>query len=307
MKLRKLSEQRESKILSQVMNQSPLQYPSTKSPKLATMNAGLGQSFVHLPIQLAQNSYIMNNIPSNYTPVMHPVRFVNNEGFSDVISSRVTYPNLAEQSSIDWSKHPYTPLEITGTYEPASYSPYQNQVSEPDWRDQIYYWVGNLTYDDASQNLLWKGRWIGSFSGKPSAEEFNSGSNEFYYTSSTVDRNKVVVNDSAGLDLLLPVSGMYKGYYMMENNEGESERYNDKEFAIEFESVASNTPVYNVIGKGDSEFGVFILNGTYDARSKVLDMCRQYIADSDIRTTMSIAHLKQYFQRVTLQNPHQSL
>ena len=41
----------------------------------------------------------------------------------------------------------------------------QNQIVQPDWRDQIYYWCGELAYDNLNSCLLWKGTWLGSFTG----------------------------------------------------------------------------------------------------------------------------------------------
>lgn len=338
MKLRKLSE-KEFPAQRELPTQLPL-VPSSSSSSQSyqqqqqqTHNANnnpliakatLGQSLVHIPMPLTQNSYVMNNIPASYTAVMHPARFINNEGFNTLVNNPTASSSpLAgsrsqqESNSIDWANHPYTPLEITGTYEnDPAYVPLQNHVAEPDWRDQIYYWTGMLNYDDTIQSMTWKGRWLGSFTGKPSIEEFESSSNEFFYTS-VMERSKIVVSTSDGITMIQPQSSLYKGYYMMENVTGrgnDMERYHDKEFLLDFEPVSSLESrettttqkskvsfLYNVYGKGDSEFGVFILNGTFDSRTNIMDMCRQYVADTDLRCSMSLPQLKQYFKRLATQ------
>jgi hypothetical protein len=321
-------------------------YDTTDNNPLA-----LAPSLVHIPYQLAQNHYVMNNIPPSFTPVLHPSRYIDNDAFRSLNNvgnqsaglstnyrnkgsnrdhgSRQDSSNHNNNSSasekIDWSKHAYIPLEITSQYEnqhhqSRSYSPLplpaphhlnQEIAHEPDWRDQIYYWQGKLSYDDNLQSVSWKGHWMGSFTGKPAQEEFDISNNDFVYHSMAIDKSKVVsvINNgttsssTAVSSLLRPVSGYYKGYYMMQNNEMDDkhDKYTDKEFILEFEENPSKTfPfLYNVYGKGDSEFGIFILHGTYDSYNKTLEMSRQYIADCDLRCSMSLPQLKQYFKRIS--------
>jgi hypothetical protein len=315
----------------------------------------LAPSLVHLPLQLAQNHYVMNNIPPSFTPVLHPSRYIDNDAFRSLnnvgnhSNSSTSHRNKstrdhgsrqdsgshlnnnANSSSekIDWSKHAYIPLEITSQYDhqSRSYSPLplpathhlnQEIAHEPDWRDQIYYWQGKLSYDDNLQSVTWKGHWMGSFTGKPGQEEFAISNNDFVYHSISIEKSKVVSimnqnsymngngsngSSTAGYSLLRPVSGYYKGYYMMQNNDidDKHDKYTDKEFLVEFEENPSKSfPfLYNVYGKGDSEFGIFILHGTYDSNNKILEMSRQYIADCDLRCSMSLPQLKQYFKRIS--------
>jgi len=84
---------------------------------------------------------------------------------------------------------------------------------------------------------------------------------------------------------------------------GRLEKYFDKQIYVEFQEIVSennnnvdnnnndnnnvdNNQVmkYFVIGKGDSEFGPFLLSGSYNINTKVLDMCRQYIDPNKINT-----------------------
>jgi hypothetical protein len=233
---------------------------------------------------MAQSTFIMNNIPGGYNPVLNSVRYVSNSAFEPTQPSN-------NDSDIDWSKHPaYTPLEITGHEEDQHMLPTHNL---PDWRDQIYYWTGKVEYNEALQCLLWKGKWIGSFTGKPTTEEFEASESKFCYNSVPIDKAKVL-SANGNTQVLRPVSGFYKGSYTMDP--GDEEEYCDKEFLLDFED-AGKLHNYNVYGKGDSDFGAFILQGTFDGQSRVLDLCRQYIVESDPRCSMTLSQLKLNLKR----------
>ena len=160
---------------------------------------------------------------------------------------------------------------------------------EPDWRDQIYYWTGLLSFDTANSCLLWKGSWLGSFTGKPNPEEFAWSTNEFEYSGEQLNLDDLYVQG-----LLRPKSGYFKGFYLMDNDgSGSLEKYLDNEYYVEFEEVRGlHPPRYTVIGKGESDFGTFVLTGTYNAGNRVLEMARQYIAEDDERCNMDINQLK---------------
>jgi hypothetical protein len=49
---------------------------------------------------------------------------------------------------------------------------------------------------------------------------------------------------------------------------------------------------YTVVGKGDSDFGTFVLSGSFFASSRVLEIQRKYIYESDPRSTIEINELK---------------
>ncbi|RYH20326.1 hypothetical protein EON65_23785 [archaeon] len=201
--------------------------------------------------------------------------------------------HVGQGSSGDWSKHPYTPLEIS---PPPAYHPVA-AVNEPDWRDQIYYWVGQLRFDEKGKCLVWEGKWMGSFTGKPPKEELESSTNDFSYKSVEVSKSSVM----QGTGGLVPYSGLYHGYHLIdtegEEAEVEREKFEEKDVLIEFEEVAGgHSATHQACGRGESEFGVFILNGSYVCTTGILEMSRQYLADHDLRCTMTIAQLKQYFK-----------
>lgn len=162
---------------------------------------------------------------------------------------------------------------------------------EPDWRDQIYYWTGLLSFDNLKSCLLWKGSWLGSFSGKPNPDEFSWSSNAFEYNGEVINFDDIYVHG-----LLRPRSGRFKGYYMMDNDgSGSLEKYLDNEYYVEFEEVRGlHPPRYTVVGKGDSNFGTFVLTGTYNAGNRVLEMARQYISEEDERCAMNVNQLKMH-------------
>ena len=162
---------------------------------------------------------------------------------------------------------------------------------EPDWRDQIYYWTGFLSYDNDNNCLLWKGSWLGSFTGKPNPDEFSWSSNEFEYLGEAANLAELYVQG-----LLRPRSGRFKGFYMMDNDgSGSLSKYLDNEYYVEFEEVRGlHPPRYTVVGKGDSDFGTFVLTGTYNAGNRVLEMARQYISNEDERCAMNVNQLKMH-------------
>jgi hypothetical protein len=177
-----------------------------------------------------------------------------------------------------------------------------------DWREQIYYWTGELSYDDVNKRLVWRGSWLGSFVGKPQPEEFAWSNNEFeYVTTEKTEASTVLI----GEHLRPPPSTFFHGYYMMDSTgTNVYDKYYDKQFFVEFQEIHESQPSnatnndehgvsggqgtdssaergqsissatctrYLVLGKGDSEFGPFLLSGTYNVTTKVLDMSRQYI------------------------------
>ena len=121
----------------------------------------------------------------------------------------------------------------------------EDEEYEPDWRDQIYYWTGDsfpcvscdniypyviiiillliltciidgcpllglLSVDDDNSCLVWKGSWLGSFTGKPNPEEFAWSTNEFEYMGERVTNS----DDLYAQGLLRPKSGYFKGFYL---------------------------------------------------------------------------------------------
>lgn len=138
---------------------------------------------------------------------------------------------------------------------------------------------------------------IYTHTGKPNSEEFSYSSNAFEYSGEMLN----IGVDLSAQGLLRPKSGYFKGYYMMDNNgKGELEKYLDNEYYMEFEEVGGLFPPrYTVVGKGDSDFGTFVLTGTYNARTKELEMARQYISEDDERCNMSVSQLKSHIITAT--------
>jgi hypothetical protein len=206
----------------------------------------------------------------------------------------------------------------------------EDDDEDPDWREQIYYWTGTLAVDVTNSCLSWKGSWVGSYTGRPEVGEFLMSNNYFEYTSEVIaDVTSLLTHRDGGSvcedaqeignsDLLLrPPSSFFRGFYMMDNDgSGSLERYLDKDYYIEFDEIQQATtapvplqqqedysstvglvvepPVYSVLGKGDSDFGVFILTGTFDSALGVMEMARQYIADDDPRCGMDLQTLKRH-------------
>ncbi len=286
--LRYMNDLSPNSIRNGISNVPSLVKPSTASNNIA------GHTLVHLPLGISQSPFLVNQLPAGYTTMIHPSPMSGglNTVAAPSIPQLLGRDPLSQGASqgIDWSKQAYTPLEIT---------PY-NAVSltqvEPDWRDQIYYWVGKLSYDDRQQCLRWRGKWMGSFSGKPAQSEFDSSSNDFSYCSPKIEKSKVFSLEG----FLRPVTGQYTGEYNMDNDgSGTIEVYTDKELLVEFEELAKDPyPRYFVYGRGDSEFGEFVVHGTYDSLNRLLEMNRQYIADNDIQRDMSMMQLKQHLKRV---------
>lgn len=253
-------------------------------------------SDLHLPSPIASNPSFLQ-VPHGYQPLLHPLKYLTG---TDAAGFVPDFKQGGSDGGMEWSKMPYTPLEITGAYP---YTAVNLTQAEPDWREQIYYWTGVLSFDDQRGCLAWKGKWLGSFTGRPPQEEFASTSNDFEYFSQLVEKPRVVLPDSNDI---IPLSGSYSGHYCMDNDgTGEMEEYTDKELIVAFDAdldaalSAGSAPftMYQVYGKGDSEFGVFILNGNFNSETKVLNMNRQYLAENDLRKTMSLDLLKKHYNR----------
>jgi hypothetical protein len=276
------------------MNTFGVSIPSSAALNLGMPDAPhpLGHTLLHLPMAVNQATYLMGSAPSGFTPMIHHPSIPLAVPPAPTNAGMTTL-QLAE--SLAWAKPSNFPsMEIPSTAY--AYPSVPLSQAEPDWRDQIYYWVGKLSYDDKQQCLRWRGRWIGSFSGKPAPTEFDSSSNDFSYCSPRIEKSRAFSSQG----LLKPVSGNYTGEYGMDNDgTGVNEMYTDKLLTMEFEETQLDPfPQYFVWGRGDSEFGEFIVHGRYDSSTRVLDMSRQYLADSDLKRSMSMVQLKTHLKRL---------
>lgn len=181
-----------------------------------------------------------------------------------------------------------------------------------DWRLQIYYWVGRLELAcsesgaDSDLRFCWHGCWLGSFTGKPSEEEFATSSNEFEYISDPISTSTAHIpldymllprtgGEGAKIRVSLPEHTSFKGYYMMESDTtGKPEKNFDKDISIHLykERDITHPSSYLVVGRGESDFGVFVLHGVWDTVSCTMEMRRQYVADTDPRSAMSLDEYK---------------
>jgi hypothetical protein len=144
---------------------------------------------------------------------------------------------------------------------------------------------------------VWKGSWVGSYTGKPAPAEFAQSSNHFEYRMSVRSAEQVLRRDGS----IAPQSGSWEGFYLMDNTgNGALERYEDTEYEVRFEEIQGSgegrqggsmggveayCPVY---GRGDSDFGAFVVTGVYNRHSRRLEMTRQYVADVDPRAAMTL-------------------
>ena len=160
--------------------------------------------------------------------------------------------------------------------------------------------VGILTYDPARRVQVWQGSWVGSYTGRPSALDFAESSNRFEYSTT------VVRNIPKEAEVPPPQSGRLQGFYMMDNiGDGTLEKYEDTEYEVLFEPIYSPhgvTEQYAVYGRGDSDFGAFIVTGRYSAHSRVLEMTRQYVADTDLRARLTLQQLREHFRPSSIVN-----
>jgi hypothetical protein len=184
----------------------------------------------------------------------------------------------------------------------------KTNISEPNNKTQpqlsmskeTYFWSGGLSYDMGYGGIVWKGIWSIS----PLHNSSNSRRDDFWaqlefeYFGPKCARNAVIQENG----LLTPPSpSLFFGHFLMEDpkNRGHILKYADKDITMIFEPTLNpsdtsteNVTKYNVIGKGNSQFGHFVLHGFFDPSTGILDVFREYIADNDIRLPMTITELK---------------
>jgi len=177
--------------------------------------------------------------------------------------------------------------------EPDAHAVAEEAEDEPDWREQLYYWIGVLYYDPGRRQQVWKGSWVGSYTGKPSPEEFSASSNHFEYFMPSRSGHPLMRPDGG----LAPQSGHWQGHYLMDNTgDGTWEKYMDTEYEVLFEPTVmpDGNEKFCVYGRGDSEFGAFVVTGRFCQHSRVLEMTRQYISDEDVRASLNLSQFAQY-------------
>jgi hypothetical protein len=107
---------------------------------------------------------------------------------------------------------------------------------------------------------------------------------------------------------------------MMDNDDGGVlSRYSDSLCVLDFlkddkatmmsgdVSLSPQSNTYSVIGKGESDFGTFILQGVYNSASRELDVTRKYVSSFDPRSSMSISQIRETLSTNPLVFPTLSL
>jgi hypothetical protein len=96
---------------------------------------------------------------------------------------------------------------------------------------------------------------------------------------------------------------------MMDNDDGGVlSRYSDSLCVLDYLKVSNPHPhlattdgsylatqsfSYSVVGKGESDFGTFILQGAYNSATRELDVTRKYVSSFDPRSSMSIPQIRE--------------
>mmetsp|Transcript_13863 Transcript_13863/g.20743 ORF Transcript_13863/g.20743 Transcript_13863/m.20743 type:complete len:238 (+) Transcript_13863:646-1359(+) len=154
----------------------------------------------------------------------------------------------------------------------------------PSGKEKNSSWRGVLTRDTSGKCLKWTGQWTADSS--PSSEE-----NTFDFNSPPVADE---VLDSDNSSSLQPVSGVYSGSYMAQG----SVRVSDVKFMVHFFPAESDVPgkasqdEFFVVGKGDSQFGPFVLRGNYNSTTRSLEANRMPVAPGDPMLSASVEELK---------------
>jgi hypothetical protein len=159
-----------------------------------------------------------------------------------------------------------------------------------DWREQLYFWLGTISVDAQNSCIVWKGSWLGYFNTTPTPEQLQWSRNFFEYSGPSAVESDVALPNGG----LRPLSGAFKGHYMMDNSGGGSmQRFSDKSCGLDFQEISGSNPLrYSVVGKGDSEFGDFVIEGIYDSSTRVLAASRRYVVETDPLAKSTLQDLK---------------
>eukprot|EP00604_Paraphysomonas_vestita_P002852 CAMPEP_0174818372 /NCGR_PEP_ID=MMETSP1107-20130205/1040_1 /TAXON_ID=36770 /ORGANISM="Paraphysomonas vestita, Strain GFlagA" /LENGTH=441 /DNA_ID=CAMNT_0016030123 /DNA_START=25 /DNA_END=1347 /DNA_ORIENTATION=- len=161
-------------------------------------------------------------------------------------------------------------------------------AEQEDWREQLYHWKGHLSVDLAHNVAVWKGIWMTSWQiqqqqeGNAPNPAWNNNSFEYRCANYVVQDPLLKEQVEYPTNLPLPpLNGNYAGYYMMDNDDGGVlSRYSDSLCHLDFEKdetdlitvtstdgtfLPPQSFTYLVVGKGESEFGPFLLQGLYNS------------------------------------------
>ena len=102
-----------------------------------------------------------------------------------------------------------------------------------------------------------------------------------------------VTGPASVVDESLPAEkGRWKGTYQMDNDGSGSTSTYKTDASFKFIAAEQgSTSHFLMAGKGSNEFGAFVIHGTYESNTKLLDTAREYVADDDSRVKLSLDEL----------------
>ena len=157
----------------------------------------------------------------------------------------------------------------------------------PDWTDQIFYYCGELVFNQQSLTCNFSGHWIGSFTGKPKTAEFQICRNKFEYRMINPFQNSTKLEVQQNyVTISLPASGDFSGYFSMVDND-EEQRW-EENIQLDFRHIEGNK--YRVIGKGHT-VEPFIMTGYYSHDENIIEFSRKYISVYDERARYTTEQL----------------
>ena len=252
--------------------------------------------------------------PAPLSPTLAPLSSLLRSGVAGVAASRLmsdlTAPDAISTLTLgdedDEDDEDYSPLGADGGEgeEEEEDDEDDDDAASDDWRDQTYYWDGYLTvkpHGGGTGHLHLTGRWLGSFEGRPSDREILQSLQEFKYDGPSCRMSAT----SAGV--LAELSGRYTGLYLMDDGSGSGLQQHSDVLDVEIYPDVDTVPdrrrgtsrqhrlgpnQFRVIGRGDGEFGAFLVTGIYNRDTGRVDMVREYIELDDERVFMSLAELK---------------
>ena len=141
---------------------------------------------------------------------------------------------------------------------------------------------------DAKKKLKWGGSWLGSFEGQPSDSAYSGNVQTF-----SVAGPKLKSGESELAQVTADsLSGRWAGTYLMDNDGSGSLVKYKTTAQMKFRKREDAEPeALMVCGKGSNEFGAFVIAGTYNISTGMLDAPRTYIADDDERVKLSLDDL----------------
>ena len=152
-----------------------------------------------------------------------------------------------------------------------------------------------LRQPNAKVHICFKGKWLSSLSSKPSKEDISSWSNKQEFLCKSLSPEQLS-SLSLPNNKLKPLSGNYTGFNFIDlsgNGTEAPSKCSDTLIQFLFVPVESDpeTTLFDIVGKGDSDMGKFIVSGTYHSQTREMELTRQYVSDNDSRIVCSLQDL----------------